>query len=209
MIQHKNYGYLVLLRSERFWCLYLLQDSIWGWAENSLDETISTIDEIFYHSTATSTVEAYEPQCWKISLIWLHSMRLSWLVYELFSWPLLIQKWLYDRNKPQKDFETKKKILLVSVIFIICLYFFFFFFFFLSSVSLQMSCAHFHDIFANIEHIADHGKNMDLTLWFQSLLIRSKMTFCHFHLMTSSGSKWPQRSTLHVVKSIFIQKLWV
>ena len=31
--------------------------------------------------------ELYGRLCWKINLIWSHSMRVSWSIYELFSWP--------------------------------------------------------------------------------------------------------------------------
>ena len=44
-------------------------------------------------STATLTEEVYGPQgglCWKINLIWSHSMTVSRSAYELFSWSLYV-----------------------------------------------------------------------------------------------------------------------
>ena len=54
---------------------------------------------IFTNGIAISTKEECRPKkvlCWKINLIWSHSMRVSWSAYELFSWPLHSIKYSYQ-----------------------------------------------------------------------------------------------------------------
>ena len=60
-----------------------------GRLKGSYHDIISAIDEFFYQCTATPTEKVWGLQGeldWKINLIWSHSMRVFWSVYELFNW---------------------------------------------------------------------------------------------------------------------------
>ena len=81
--------------------MYLILESVHlsictraGWKvvrlKNSYDDIISTVDDFLDQwdpSIAAPIEEVCGAQgrlCWKINLIWSHSMRVSWSVYELF-----------------------------------------------------------------------------------------------------------------------------
>ena len=59
--------------------------------KSSYDDVIPAVDDFFYQwdlSNATPIEEVCGPQkelCWKINVIWSHSMRVSQSAHELFS----------------------------------------------------------------------------------------------------------------------------
>ena len=59
--------------------------------------------------------------CWKIKLVWSHSMWVTWLVYKLFSWPSFITIWTSMQCTNSHPF------------------FFFFFFFFFTHMQFRIS----------------------------------------------------------------------
>ena len=72
-----------------------------GGLKSSYD-LISAVDTFYQWdpSTTTPIKEVYGLQvglCWKINLIWSHSMGVFWSAYELLSQPLYIETWVIYR----------------------------------------------------------------------------------------------------------------
>ena len=69
-------------------------------------DVISAVDDFLTRSKHCNSDRRNGGLCWKMNLIWLHSMRVSWSVYELFSWTLNIKLWCYfvvwNQSKSQK-----------------------------------------------------------------------------------------------------------
>ena len=99
MFYHHYWVHFFNYYSKLYIYIYIYIYYMWGWAENFSWCHICCWWLNQYEASTTTSIEVMcewlNALCWKINLTWLHSMRISWSAYKIFSQPSCVCIYIY------------------------------------------------------------------------------------------------------------------